>query len=141
MISSSSTNQPLPTPNKNNKMPKSLNGTIDIRRRDYVSLFIFVLLISICISLLRDLTNLFVRFQARETRLVVPNDTLRQIFFDLEYSNHHLGRPTMGDVRVIGENFELWTNGADYDKPLGELLAETDWEDDEVHIIFDAGDF
>ena len=66
------------------EMSKSLNGTIDIHCRDYVSLFIFVLLISICISLLRDLTNLFVWFQAREIRLAVPNDTLRQIFFDLE---------------------------------------------------------
>jgi hypothetical protein len=54
---------------------------------DYVSLFIFVLL---CISLLRDLTNLFVRFQARETRLIVPDDTLRQIFFDMAYADHHL---------------------------------------------------
>jgi hypothetical protein len=128
-------------PNKNNKMSKSLNGTIDIRRRDYVSLFIFVLLISICISLLRDLTNLFVRFQATETRLVVPDDTLMQIFFSMGYAHHHLGRLTMGDVRVIGKNFELCTNGADYDKPLGKLLDETDWEDDEINIIFDAGDF
>lgn len=80
-------------------------------------------------------------FQATETMIIYPTDTLRGIFNQMNYAPHHLGRRTMDIVRVMAETFDFETHGNNYDIPLGELLEEGNWEDNDVHITFDAGEF
>jgi hypothetical protein len=73
--------------------------------------------------------------------IIYPTDTLRGIFNKMNYAPHHLGRRAMGSVRVMGETFEFETHGNNCDVPIGELLEEGNWEDNDVCITFDAGEF
>jgi len=71
---------------------------------------------------------------------IEPNMTLMQLFVRIDVSTNYLGTRTMSDITFESRSFNFETNGNELQRLLGEF-EEINWDDDEVCITFDAGEF